>query len=279
MIKNIDNLADRLKGIKVNGEDVTPSKLTELLSSEQEHELTIDEIHFFNNDELSQLKNNSYKDGLIFGTEKLVKSFRDVNELDFEGKIKYDGTGRVDYEALAKHISEPLQEKVKKTTTKPTEEIKEWESKYTTLKTTYETEKKAYDSQITELNSKLGDISKTQFLMSSMPELTGIKKEQAIVLFKNDYIIEQKENGFVAKKNGEIIKDKTGNPLPIKEIANLWAIDNGWLKEAGGGGGNEPGGTSYKFKTEEEAYSYMRKNNIQPGSDEAEKLLKQVAPD
>lgn len=279
MIKNIDNLADRLKGIKVNGEDVTPSKLTELLSSEQEHELTIDEVHFFNNDELSQLKNNSYKDGLIFGTEKLVKSFRDVNELDFEGKIKYDGTGRVDYEALAKHISEPLQEKVKKTTTKPTEEIKEWESKYTTLKTTYETEKKAYDSQITELNSRLGDINKTQFLMSSMPDLTGIKKEQAIVLFKNDYIIEQKENGFVAKKNGEIIKDKTGNPLPIKEIANLWAVDNGWLKEAGAGGGNEPGGTNYKFKTEEEAYSYMRKNNIQPGSDEAEKLLKQVAPD
>ena len=209
----------------------------------------------------------------------MVKSFRDVNGLDFEGKIKYDETGRVDYEGLAKHISEPFQQKIKSTTTKPSEEIKEWESKYNTLKTTYETEKQTYESQLKELNGKLGDVSKTQFLLSTMPELTGIKKEQAIVLFKNDYTIDQKESGYVAKKNGEIVKDKTGNPLPIKEIANLWAVDNGWLKEPGRNGENEPGGKTYKFKTEEEAYKHMRDNKIPPDSEEALTILKQVAPD
>lgn len=279
MIKNIDNLADRLKGVTINGEAITPSKLTELISSDEELELTVNKVNLFNDDEVTQLKNNSYKDGLVFGTEKLVKSFRDVNELDFEGKIKYGADGRVDYESLAKHISEPFESKIKSTNTKPSEEIKEWESKYNTLKGTYETEQNAWKIEKENLSNKLTDINKNQYLMSSMPDLTGIKKEQAIILFKNDYTIDQKENGFVAKKNGEILKDNIGNPLPIKDVANLWAVDNGWLKNGGRNGDDEPGGSHGKFKDESEAYAYMRKNNIIPGSEEADKILKQIAQD
>lgn len=276
MIKNIDSLADRLKGVTINGEEITPSKFTELLSSEEEHELSIGEINILTEDELNQAKSNSYKEGAVFGTEKLVKSFKKVNDLDFEGKIKYDDKGLIDFDGLASHITNPLNEKVKSQTSKPSEELKEWQDKYNTLKSTYETEKGQYENKVNELSSTLKNYSIDNKLGSVIPELTGIKKEHAKMIFKSEYQIEDKEGMLIAKKGNEIVKDKLGNPLPINDLFNTFAASNNWLKTPGREGNNEPGASSSKFKSNDEAIRYIKENNIDLFSEEGKAILESV---
>ena len=74
MIKNIDTLADRLKGITFEGKEIEPKKFIELITSDKEVEIAAGTVHFFNDDELSQLKQNEKKtfkfSGLLGGQPK-----------------------------------------------------------------------------------------------------------------------------------------------------------------------------------------------------------------
>jgi len=275
MIKNIENLADRLKGVQVNGEDLTPEKFIDLIGTDEEHELSVNEAHILNDDELKQAKSNSHREGIIFGTEKLVKSFRNVNELEFEGKIKYDNDGNVDFEKLAEHISNPLSERIKQSNTKPNEQLQEWQEKYNTIKSTYEQEKDNWENEKQNLSNNLKQVEIDTTLNSAIPELNGIKKQHAAMLFKSEYDVDLRDGQTIVKKGNEVVKDKLGNPLPLNDVINSFATENGWLKTPGRGEGNE-GGNPFTFNSMQEAMNYLRKNNIDPTSDEGLKIIEEA---
>ena len=267
MIKNFDSLAGRLKGITIDGKELNPKEFTELLTSENEVELTVNEINMFTNEELETLKKNvsdpEYNKGKINGVEMAVKEAREKFGLQFEGKT-------ID------NLISAYEAKIKKDIDKkPNEVIEEWKTKYNTLKTTYDTEKGGWDTEKGILNTKLNNIDISTTLQADMPKLNGLKPNQATMLFRAEYDLEKRDNILIAKKGGEIVKDKIGSPLPVKDLFTTFASENGWLKVPGAGGGDETGGTG-KFKDKAEVYNHMRSNNIDPDSDQGKKLMESI---
>jgi hypothetical protein len=125
------------------------------------------------------------------------------------------------------------------------------------------------------LNKQLNDFTINSNLQASIPELNGIKKHYASTLFRMEYDIEDRAGVLIAKKGGEIVKDKFGSPLPVSELFTSFASDNGWLKTPGRGAGNEPGHSS-KFKTQNDAMKYLKDNNIDPTSTEGLEIISKV---
>ena len=70
----------------------------------------------------------------------------------------------------------------------------------------------------------------------------------------------------MAKKDGEIVRNKTQDPIPVKDIINTWLLEKGVTKEHAQGRGdgdkkqkinNEP-----KFKNAEELVAYAEENHL-----------------
>ena len=267
MIKNLNTLADRLKGVTIDGQEISPEKLQEFLTSDKEVELKVNGVHFFNDDELAQLKKNekkiSYDEGRTAGEEMTIKAIKNLKGLDFEGKTIDNLVNAYDSKLKVEFGKEP------------TEKVKEWEGKYNTLKSTYDTEKSLLEKEKEQLSKQLKDHTVNANLQASIPELNGIKKHYASTLFRMEYDIEDREGVLIAKKGGEIVKDKLGSPLPVNELFTSFASDNGWLKTPGRGAGNEPGQSS-KFKTTNEAMKYLKDNNIDPTSNEGLEIISKV---
>lgn len=267
MIKNLNALADRLKGITIDGQEISPEKLHEFLTSDKEVELTVNPIHLMNDDEFNVLKENSkkvgYSEGKSAGEEMTIKAIKNLKGLDFEGKT---------IDNLVNAYDSKLKNEFGK---EPTEKVKEWEGKYNTLKSTYDTEKSLLEKEKEQLSKKLEDQDINSNLQSSIPELNGIKKHYASTLFRIEYNIENRDGILIAKKGGEIVKDKFGSPLPVNELFTSFASDNGWLKTPGRGAGNEVGQSS-KFKTTNEAMKYLKDNNIDPTSNEGLEIISKV---
>jgi len=91
--------------------------------------------------------------------------------------------------------------------------------------------------------------------------------------------LENRDGQIVAKKGNELVKDKVGNPLPVNDLFNSFASEQGWLKTPGRGAGNEPGGNSSQFKSKEEAYKYMDEKGIDPMSKDGEEILTKLEQD
>jgi hypothetical protein len=270
MIKNLNTLADRLKGVTIDGQEISPEKLQEFLTSDKEVELKVNSVHLMNDDEFNTLKENSkkvgYSEGKSAGEEMTIKAIKNLKGLEFEGKTIDNLVNAYDSKLKVEFGKEP------------TEKVKEWEGKYNALKTTYETEKSALEKQTEQLNKQLKDHTINSNLQASIPELNGIKKHYASTLFRMEYDIEDRDGVLIAKKGGEIVKDKLGSPLPVNELFTSFASDNGWLKTPGRGAGNELGQSS-KFKTTNEAMKYLKDNNIDPTSNEGLEIISKVGKD
>ena len=93
MIKNINALADRLKGVKVGEEELTPEKLLTIIKDEKEIELTIAPVHLLGETELTELKTTVKKDGYNEGSKagsemfaKELKKAFGLNGDEYPGK-------------------------------------------------------------------------------------------------------------------------------------------------------------------------------------------------
>lgn len=268
MIKNLDSLAGRLKGIEIDGKEITPQGLKDMITSESEVEITVSDINLFNNDELETLKKNhgdiEYGKGKTKGVEMAVKEAREKHGLEFEGK-NIDNLMTAFGARLTKDLGK-----------EPNEKIKEVTGKYDILKATYDKEKEGWGTEKIELNTKYSKLRISTKFESSMPKLeNGMKKNHASMIFQSENDLEEKDNKLVVKRNGEYVRDNLGELIPASDVFTAFASESGWLKAAGRGDGNE-GGNEGSFKTKDEAWAHIRKNNIEPGSDEAKKLLKGV---
>lgn len=282
-IKNSDLLAQRLKGVKIDGEEITLEKLTELISDEKEYAIEATEGSFLTDDQINDLKKNvssgGMRDGVISGAEQAIKAIKKVTGLDYEGKVVTGSDGLVDFEATAKTLVTNFKSKVESEVGKPKEQkVKELEESLQRLRGEYEQVQNEKESALNEFKSKYEGLKKDTFIASNLPKIENYKPQHVIAAFKADgYDLDLSNGEPVVMRNGNVLKDKLEKPVPFNDVITSWAKENNFIAHQGRGGATETGGEgSTKFKDMTEAYRFMRENNINPASEEADKIKAQV---
>ena len=159
MIKNIGVLAEKLKGIKVGGEDFTPESFKKAFESDDEIEIGVPEGDFLTDEQITELKSNvvdgSMRDGIISGAEQLSKAIKRTAGLDFDGKmITLDSTSGVNFNATASDIGRELTLKLTSDLKIPQDKkVQELTTSLDHLRGTYETEKADWEQKDTDRKS------------------------------------------------------------------------------------------------------------------------------
>jgi len=265
--KNL-NIADRLKGLKVNGKDISQDDFITMLNDEDEHEIEITQGSFMTDEDLTALKERVGKDSATKGARTIlemeIKKKRDELGLEFEGK-----TIENLLEAHAKKVKEEMK-------LPANEKVNELTQSLEKLRKQYEVDTTEKQSIIESLNKKIQTENITNRLLEVIPkDLKGLNTKQALTLLKSEYEFDIEENNIIVKKDGQILKDKFEKPLTHNDIVNEYVVKNGWLNPDGRGDGNQAGATG-AFKSVNEAMLHMMKNNIAPDSDEGLAILNKV---
>lgn len=258
MIKNIDELAKFVKG----GADV----LQKAIDSEDEQSLEFVEGSFVSDGDLeatkSKVRNEGKAEGQTIGYDFAMKDLKKDFGIDIEGKDR-----KVIGEAIKTNILADANKK-------PDAKILELETSLGNLRTTFDTEKATWEQSESKFKGQLKDISVMSELQKSTPDIKGLNIGQFTTLVKSEYQFDFDESGVLfAKKNGQPVKDKMEQVIPVKNILTDYATQNGWFSSNGRGGGDNQGGGSAEFKTVNDVYKHMEASNIQPDSTEGEKLL------
>jgi len=297
MIKNLDILADRLKGIKVNDKDITVEDLKTFITSEDEVEIKTNKLNLLSDAELEDVKesvrkstegdslkskNDGYVDGMKSGVEQTVKAFKNTNGLEFEGKIKYAGDGKIDFDETAKHVSTNFKEKIlSDSKIEPNKRIKELEESNSKIQKTYEKEKNEWEKSEQIFNKKISSLKEDNFLHANLPKVEGLTKSQFTTLFKSDgYGVNIDENGKESPTRwGKPVLDKMEKPVSFSTVAADYIAENEWNKKPAGRSMPDQIPTKPKFKTKNEAFAHMEKNKIDIRSKEGQYILENISQD
>lgn len=258
MIKNIDQLAKFVKG----GADV----LQKAISSEEEVSIELVEGGFVSDEELTGLKDSLFKkgkeEGQTVGYDFAMKDLKKDFGLEVEGK---------DRKVIAKAIKDKIMTDAK---IEPEKKVTELNNSLESLRKQYETDKSQWENEAGKYKGKLKDISIMSELTKNTPEVKGLKPNQFATLARTEFDFDFDDNGsLIAKKGGEVIKDKMERPVPVKDILTDYATQNGWTGTPGRGGSDQAGAGSSEFKSINDVYRHMETNNIDPMSKEGEKLI------
>jgi len=268
MIKNVDQLADRLKGIKIEGKEITFDMLKDAISSESEIELEITHGTFLTDEGLSSLKNDvkklGYEEARTPIKEMTMKELRDLTGLEFEG-----------YKDPKKFVETFKNHVLSEAKIEPNKKIEEYKSSLEKLQSQYEQDISFKDQLIKQKESALKDVYIESKLSSMFPKEILIKPDHAAKLLKMDYSIDLDENNNLKfMKNGVEIKDKLEKPIPHEQIINDYVQQNNWIPATDGRGGTDGGTKTGDFKDINELMKYMEENKIDPTSSEGIELTK-----
>jgi hypothetical protein len=288
MIKNFELLADRLKGITINGKEITAEELLTNISSETEFEISVPKINLMTDDELKTAKTGYFEkeggtkfvDGMRSGVEQLVKTFRNKRGLDFEGKIKFDGEGKIDFDATAGLVADNFETKIlADAKIEPDKQIKDLQGKIEKIQSTYDIEKSKWEDGKKGYDKKIKELNQDYFLQTNLPNVEGLSKKQLSVLFKADgFNVDFDENGQpFPTQFGKRITDKMEKNIPFEGFALQYIDENKFSKKAPGKGGKDDvPPASQKFKTKNEAFAYMEKEKIDPTSFNGQQILSDI---
>lgn len=261
---------------------IEAEELQKIISSETEEQVELKPINIFSDDELEKIKINAKKEGtrdnLIFATEKLVKAFRDKNGLELNEKIKYTNDNMIDFDAIAENLSSTHKSKIEsESNIEPDKKVKELESKYNTLKETYDKDVELKEKEISGYKSQVFNKNIDFYLSSTIPDNLpqGITKEDALLITKNRFKFDPSEdlNGFQLKDiSGNPYQDKMGDIRPKNEVLAEFYTEKGWSQSEGRGAGDSKGGNR-QFKDINEAMKHMEDNDINPHSDAGQKII------
>jgi hypothetical protein len=229
--------ADRLLAL---GFDVT--KLKEAASSDAEMDFEVPGL--MTKTEISALSTNIRKEGeekgKTIGKELAIKDLKKIAGLEFEGKDpnKFVDSFKAMYQ---KNDSEAKQALI-------------------TLQGKYKTDIGLRDEMIKTKENNLNRFITNGQVESFLPEKTVIAKKDLIDLFNLKYQIEVAEGGTVVKHDGQIIKNGTMDPKPLKDVVSEFAL--GYIEKNGKNGADSGGGSGTKF-TDYNAYlEYTKANNL-----------------
>jgi len=261
-IKNLNELAKFVKG----GADV----LQKAIDSEEETSIEFTEGRLVTDSDLETMKDKirveSKKEGQTIGYDFAMKDIKKDFGIEIEGKDRKTIVDTVKTSILADANK------------KPDAKIIELETSLTNLRTEYGTDKKLWDTNEKKYQGQLKDISIMSELQKNTPEIKGLNVTQFTTLIKTEYDFDIEDGNLVAKKNGNPVKDKMEQNIPVKDLLTDYATQNGWFSSDGRGGEHQQGNTG-EFKTINDVYKHMEKNNIQPDSVEGETMIENFNKD
>lgn len=245
-ISNLDALASSL--------GLESGKLQEMISSEEEHSLPLDNFVIDTKENFGAREENIKKEARQAGLEIAIKNARNELGLEFEGKkdltplltaykAKIESEATIEpnekYDSLKKDF-EALQNI-----------SKDWETKYNNLDSEY----KKKDQQRT-INSSL---------LKAIPENTTISREDVLSLIKSKNDFQIGDNGVEWMKNGEVQKNtNTLNPLGVEEF--MKDLVKPYLKPVEGGAGGDDSKKGGQATSLDVFNERMEKQSIKMGS-------------
>lgn len=228
----MENIIINVGGVSIEMEKEEVSKAIETGTME----IKTDELITYKTEDFETFKTNlaneEYKKGKTAGEEMLIKSAKERNELEFEGKSfdKYD-------EALKAKV-------IKEANIKPSEQIDELSGKLSTLQTNYTTLENEYTGYKTTIVEKEERFKKDSVILSMMPDNLRVDKDIAMMALKTKAGLDIDNDG-TALINGKATQDKLmQNVLLSKDIITekLGVLNLIEKKEGGHGGSDETGG-------------------------------------
>lgn len=267
MIKNIDVLADRLKGVKVGEENLTPEKLIALLKDEKEVELAVTPVHLLDETQLTELKTNigkeKYEEGKTAGSEMFAKDLKKKFGIEKEGKS---------LDVVSSYLTEKLQAEASK---EPNQKITELTESLSALQKKYETDVTGFNETIIGLKKNIEQRDIDFYMQSNMPQLNGILPKHALTVYKSERQFAKDEAGNLnILVGGKVLKDNLEKPVDFATDFTNFAKQYGWTGEAGRGGGNTYGSSSNEFKTMNDLMKHMKDNKIDPTKPEGLEMIK-----
>jgi SPX domain protein involved in polyphosphate accumulation len=270
MIKNLSELADRLKGIKVGDKDLTIDMLKELMSKQDEVEISIPKVHVLTEEGLTALKETvskkGYGEGKDAGEEMLIKDMKKKLGLEYDGK---------DADQFITEFTKKIE---KEKGIEPNKKISELSESLSNLQKSMQ----AKDQEIESWKQKYSGLEKStrvkELISTKAPKLTGLTNNQFAVLLQTEgYNIEFSEGGesFVTL-HGKPLKDSYEKYIPVESVLLDFATKNKWVGSDGRGDGDKHNNTGTSFKNEAEAYKYMKENNIDPLTSAGDSILAKV---
>lgn len=262
--KGIESLAGALK-LKV--ED-----LTQVLTSEDEKDLELPKLEIFTSEEFETFKENlkdahgkaKYDEGKTASREMLLKEMS--KEVGFENPIK-------DANEFISKFKSSILETAK---IEPNKKVQELETSLSNLQSKLDDKDNEISKILNDYKQKETRI-KVQSLFPDLSDKIGINQEDMTTLFFNKGY-EIKDDGIY--KEGHILKDARENPLKLNDVVNGFIAERKWTVEKleGRGGGAQGKSSISNLPTNLDEYdAYIKAKGINPGSVEANALLKEIA--
>lgn len=269
MINNLDALTDRLSGITLEGEEITPAKLVELVNDEKEVSLEVSEAVILNDDGLNDLKGRvkqeGYNEGIVAGEQMATKKVKKHFGLEVEGR---------DFDKIADSIKDHLVKEAKQPSDKKVQQLSE---SLEALQKTYEAERGQWEQSKSELENKFIQQKKDAFLSSNLPEVAGMKKNHLLALVKADGIdVDFNEEGeAVPVRNGAPVLDKLQKSVNFEAVIKDWVAESGFSQGIAGRK-QEPTQPTGRFESASDVFKYAEKEGISPDSSEFDELMQKV---
>lgn len=273
MIKNKEALADRLKGIKINGEDITLEKLVASFTDDKaEVEVQAEPFHLLNEAQLSELKTtlkkDGYEEGKLAGGEmfarKLKQSFG-LNGDDYPGK---------DLDSVTKILKDKVLADAK---IEPEKKVKELSDSLQSLQQTLQSKESEFNSLLTQKDQTIKTIKTEAYLLTAFPKVDGYKPNHILAAFKSDgYGVDFDDNNQpIPVHNGKVLKDQYEKPVELNKVVTEWLTSSGFQQQQtpGRGAGNNYSATGSQFKTENDLFKHMEQNKIDPTSPQGKEMI------
>lgn len=199
--------------LKISAEDFTAA-----VTSEDEQTLELPQVVALTDEELTRIKNDEYNKGKEKSVEMAVKDVKKALNLDFQGK-SIEGLVEA---ATRKAIADAGIE--------PDKKVKELEKDLQTLRQHNE----LLNSQIKEKDSTLSQAQIEREIFRELPTLGEgtIGVDKLLKVMRVDGIEALMHEGkLVAAKDGEVIKDKTANPVLFKDYTMEYAKENKFISD------------------------------------------------
>jgi hypothetical protein len=255
---------DKFQGL---GFDV--SKLIEAVKAEEEVSLDVPTLYKnqgITEDQKNLFGQNRFEEGKNAMSEIKAKEFKAKYGIELEGKN------------LDSVVEKIIETKVQENSGDPDKRVNILTQEKEALQGNIITLQDQLRTKESEFQNKLFNLGVREQIKAIIPsEGMKIGNNDLTTLFLTSHRVTKDESGrTVIQKGDEVLKDQaTLEPLPLKSVVNTF-IDQGQYKIKNGMGGDDlgSGGSNIpKFKNAGEFMTWAKANNMQPMSQEAQKIL------
>lgn len=198
---------------------IKEDELTTAITATDEQELEIAELTVLDDAELTKVKNAEYNSGKVKGVEMAVKEVREAAGWDITVKT---------VQGIVDHAKKVGFEEAK---VEPNAQVEKYKKDNDILKQTL-AEK---EQELSTVTSKISQAETNTEIYRAVPTLGENAPDVDTVLTimaAKGYEFKKEGNTLVPYLNGEPMKDKLANPLPIKDVITGFAIESKLMQTA-----------------------------------------------